>query len=296
MKIAKLGRIIVLGMVVGLLDVGQALAEPVSLPATVPVGNADNPGDRTGFGSVPYKYRIAKHEVTMEQYAAFLNAAVKQRTAGYLSQMSRYGLVRVANGTEKDFVAKAGWEKKPAVLASWNDAVRFANWLTNGMGDGSTENGAYKFIDEWGEKTLKMPDHAALAAGSKVHWVLASENEWYKAAYYDPAKNGGAGGYWQYPAPGGNPPKANLGTTTMMDVGSFPESKSAYGTLDQGGNVWEWNETKAGGHCGVRGGSFWHNDGVHYMASGTRYCTNPPEFVYDNYGFRVVALGGKASK
>ena len=30
-------------------------------------------------------------------------------------------------------------------------------------------------------------------------YFIPSENEWYKAAYYDPTLNGGTGGYWTYP-------------------------------------------------------------------------------------------------
>lgn len=30
---------------------------------------------------------------------------------------------------------------------------------------------------------------------------------------------------------------------------------SAYGTMGQGGNDWEWNETAIGSSCGLRGGS-----------------------------------------
>ena len=32
---------------------------------------------------------------------------------------------------------------KPANYVSWFDAARFANWMHNGQGGGSTENGAY---------------------------------------------------------------------------------------------------------------------------------------------------------
>jgi hypothetical protein len=41
----------------------------------VPVGNPGNPIDsRTGFGRVNYNYSISKYEITIQQYATFLNA------------------------------------------------------------------------------------------------------------------------------------------------------------------------------------------------------------------------------
>jgi hypothetical protein len=95
---------------------------------------------------------------------------------------------------------------------------------------------------------------------------MPNDNEWYKAAYYDPNKNGpGSGSYWLYPtnsntAPGnviGSLPKqAKILTTVysvthtstsptgdvLTDAGAFTNSSSAYGTFDQGGNVEEWIE------------------------------------------------------
>ena len=37
-------------------------------------------------------------------------------------------------------------------------------------------------------------------------YFLPSDDEWYKAAYYDPTKNG-TGGYWQYPPKTDDPAK-----------------------------------------------------------------------------------------
>jgi formylglycine-generating enzyme required for sulfatase activity len=281
-----MSRRAVVAAVVGMIALGQAQA--VDYPATVTVGDPNNVPDSSGYGSVSYKFEMGKYEVTQAEFAEFLNATAKSGR-GWLPQMSRYGLSRSGSAGTYEYSLKADWAKRPAVLMNWHETLRFANWLTNGKGEGSTETGAYKFVDEWGEKTVKMPDHAALAAGGKVHWVLANEDEWVKAGYYDPEKDDGAGGYWPYPSPSDTPPKANLASGANTDVGKF--TPSAYGTHDQGGNVWEWNETRQGANCGVRGGSYHFGDTVAYMGKGTRYCTNPTWFVFDNYGFRVAALG-----
>jgi formylglycine-generating enzyme len=40
----------------------------------VTVGDAGNAPDKTGYGAVAYEFQIAKFEVTIGQYAEFLNA------------------------------------------------------------------------------------------------------------------------------------------------------------------------------------------------------------------------------
>ncbi len=56
----------------------------------VPVGHPGNASDpRTGFGRVDYEYNISKYEVTIAQYAAFLNAVAASDPHGlYNSSMT----------------------------------------------------------------------------------------------------------------------------------------------------------------------------------------------------------------
>jgi len=65
---------------------------------------------------------------------------------------------------------------------------------------------------------------------------------------------------------------------------------SPSGTYDQAGNVWEYNETRSGGKVGLRGGSFFINDHNGYLRSSYRSMVLSAK--WQNYGFRVVALGG----
>ena len=73
--------------------------------------------------------------------------------------------------------------------------------------------------------------------------------------------------------------------------GEFQNSDSAYGTFDQGGNLWEWIErigyiSQSGASRRLRGGSW--DYGANYLQS--PYCDRAgfPSIGNDNIGFRVV--------
>ncbi|HJM63978.1 MAG: SUMF1/EgtB/PvdO family nonheme iron enzyme [Roseibacillus sp.] len=255
-------------------------------PATVPVQDPDNAADFTGFGAVSYSYRIGKYEVTNAEFCAFLNAAAKRNSHDlYDDRMAgEYGGI-IRSGTPGDYryATRTGCGKKPVGYVTWETCVRYCNWLSNGQGEGDTGKGPYRI--EGG--SIALPDHSTLARGKTTRWVLASENEWYKAAYYDPAK-GESGGYWPYACKGGSAPACNLNSNEIQEVGVFAVA-TAYGTFDQNGNLWEYNEHRTGNKVGLRGGSFFIDDNDSYLRSTTRYDVLSAK--WPNYGFRVVALG-----
>ena len=75
----------------------------------------------------------------------------------------------------------------------------------------------------------------------------------------------------------------------LTDVGAYgPNSDSAYGTNDQAGNVFEWNDAVISGSSrGLRGGS-WDGDSDDLPAS-NRF-NNGPAVEYNNVGFRVASV------
>jgi sulfatase modifying factor 1 len=309
----------VFAVTAALVLLGLCISAQAVTIATVPVGNAGNAGELSGSGaggygpdricgSVAYNYNIGKYEVTAGQYTEFLNAkaTVSDTYALYNTNMSRTdygsGITRTwASGSYTYSVASA-FVNRPVNYVSYWDSLRFANWLGNGQGAGSTETGAYTLGGYNGIDGRTIGRNAGWTG-----WAVTSEDEWYKAAYY---KGGNTtAGYWDYPtssdtAPGqdmadasGN--NANYYTapyaypidsgkyTTV--VGEFQNSDSPYGTFDQGGNVWEWNEAIPyinGDYAyrGLRGGAFYIYS-PHLQAS-NRYNSYP---TYENYniGFRV---------
>jgi len=73
---------------------------------------------------------------------------------------------------------------------------------------------------------------------------------------------------------------------TIADVGY--SDASYYGTFDQGGNVWEWNDAIVSTSArGLRGGSFDSTDAL--LQSSDRYGLDPTN-EFDFIGFRVSSL------
>ncbi len=271
------------GMVALLAAAGFACAET---PLFVPVSDAGNASDVTGFGAVKNAYRIGMNEVTRTQYAAFLNAVAATDTHGLYSP--NMGITRA--GAPGSYVYAATDGARSVAWVSWYDALRYANWLNNGQpagaaGAASTETGAYTFS---GETSVSIRNPEARV-------FLPSEDEWYKAAYYQGGSNAW---YWAYPTRSDTPPLASLPTvsdnaanydqvaTDVMAAGAYPASQGYFGTHDQAGNLWEWNEALIDGDRGLRGGSY--DDYPLLLQAGYRDSqipTDENEFV----GFRVAA-------
>ncbi len=290
----------------------------------VTVGDAGNAADTavmtldgtTGYGSVGSAYNMGMYDVTAAQYCAMLNAVAGTSDPYGLynvnmdTAVSSYGcnIKRTLNEGVYSYSVAAEWANRPVNYVSWGDAVRFCNWLQNGQPAGAedlttTENGAYYSNGATTDATL-----LAVTRKAEAKYFLPSENEWYKAAFYDPNKPDGAG-YWAYPtlsdavpsnalsATGANNADFYSGGYTIgspyyrTEVGAFASSPGPYGTFDQGGNVNEWVETKvivgASSYRGLRGGSY--SNSANLLASTARNGTVPTGDG-PGIGFRIASI------
>ena len=256
----------------------------------VTVGDAGNVADTTGYGFVNYEYYIGKYEVTNTQYVVMLND-VATESDSYLLYSERMpaegGITRSGSPGSYVYTVNSGWENKPVLLVSWYDAARFSNWMMMGNTEGTSTTGAYDTTN-FGDSDFSN-DPSAHNTGT-TYWI-ATENEWYKAAYYDPTLNEGSGGYYLYPTKSNtiNTNMANYDVVidSVVDVGSY-NYPSYYGTFDQAGNALEWTENFYNASTGtraLRGGIFSTNENT--LRSTYRF-ENDPDYECRCRGFRIT--------
>ena len=248
----------------------------------VTIGNPNNADDTTGSpnpaGSVAYTYNLGKYEVSRGQID-------KANSAGSL------GIT---------YTSYSSTVNKPGTGISWYEAATYVNWLNTSTGG----TAAYKFVGGnfqlWsaGDEGYNANN---LFRNSLAKYVIASSNEWYKGAY------GNADGSWSNFPNGTNIAPTAVAGGTDANTAVYGQSAStgpadinnagglsSYGTMGQGGNVWEWNETAydgsnntAGETRELRGGAWSSNSGL--LDASYRYNYDPAnESVI--IGFRVASV------
>ncbi len=241
----------------------------------VTIGNPGNPGDTTGFGAVGYEYSIGKYEVTNAQWVQFTTAA---------------GAPTGNPSSAYDHSAYYTSAQQPTTGVSWYEGLQFCNYLTSG----DKSQGAYLFS---GDNTnpgdfLSIDRNSAISIYGTVY-VIPTEDEWYKAAYYTGADYSTYANGNIAPTPGINTNYYNV-NSEPWDVGVGNGTQEQNGTFDMMGNVWEWNETIIfGSYRGIRGGGFATED--FGLASSVRYEDGNPDREWDAVGFRVACIPEPAS-
>jgi formylglycine-generating enzyme len=271
----------------------------------VPIGNAGNANDATGpsytadgglyataYGGVGYEYRMGTYEISQD--------AITKATAG--------GLASVLAGGHAS--------NEPAANMTWFEAAAFVNWLndqrTPGLKAYLLDAGA-TVLTPWGTGDAWDNDPGAgvdlnLYRHKDAHYFLPSEDEWYKAAYH---KNDGVtANYWDYATGSNSAPIQALTDGTLagsavyngVEAGvpadpadvNLAGGLSAYGTMGQNGNVWEWQESAMDGinnssteNRPARGGIWGNTEDT--LRSSARFAT-PPSFSSNTVGFRVASV------
>jgi len=258
----------------------------------VPIGNAGNLNDtlinfhqEPNYGAVPYNFNMSTFAISQDQYDMAKNSGA-------------IGLGRNVGA----------WEgSQPAATVTWYQTAAFVNYLNTSTGHVA----AYQLDAESTTLTLWSSAQAWQAGGENLYrnkdayYFLPSENEYYKAAYYDPNKVGGAG-YWKY-ATGSDaapfPVASGTAAGTAVYFGGGAKAPAAvdqsgglspYGTRGQTGNVVEWLETAADGlndsssEDRVLRGAYWlHNTAP---LNSSVHLVDPPTLAAITIGFRVASV------
>jgi formylglycine-generating enzyme required for sulfatase activity len=282
--------ILVAGVLLAVTNVASAeLIQSINIDF-VTIGNPGNPGDtRTeypdkanphGCGAVDYVYQIGKYEVTNAQWYDFVSAAGAP-----------------TGNPSNAYDESAFWtgDNIPATYVSWLEAAQFCNYLTSG----DKSQGAYQFSgnnSNAGDFEGINRDSAVSTYG--IIYVLPTEDEWYKAAYYTGT------GYSTYATKDGESLTQGDGISgtgwNYWDDGYATDphgpwavgsgSEELNGTFDMMGNIWERNETLIGSYRGTRGGSY--DPIARYIGcmSSVRGRSDPFVGISGNVGFRVAAV------
>jgi sulfatase modifying factor 1 len=257
------------------------------------VEDLGNAADSNGFGAVGYAFGMSRYEISEKMIDVYNSFA-----SNPLFQIAYDDSGRGAN--------------KPATSITWNEAARFVNWLNTSRG----YRPAYNFQSEdesnivpWTDSPEDIDDfqednpYRSMGAA----YVLPSLDEWFKAAYYSPTLNAGAGGYWDYSVKTNSTPNSVTGGTGATDVvyghgveGSPADVTNAgglseYNIMAMNGNAWEWTESPENGRYGsgasdraIVGGSWADMTATDFRRERVLY--NSPEFNLAQAGFRVVSL------
>jgi hypothetical protein len=246
----------------------------------VSISQTNNLADTTGYGAVPYNYRVGTYEISQLQ----------------ITKATQIGMANVSAG--------AWTGNQPAANISWYEAAAFVNFLNTNSG----KTAAY--ILSWSGTAWSMTlqsSNAWTLGGTNLYrnkdafYFLPSDNEWYKAAYYNAAGTN----YFLYPTASSKAPtRVASGTNARSAVYNLPASVPAmvdiagglspYGTMGQGGNVFEWNESAVDGSNSspsgdrtFRGGGWGSHEGA-LRSSGQLNFVPSNEFNF--IGFRVASV------
>lgn len=148
-----------------------------------------------GYGKVDHDFYIQKYPTTNNEYKLFLNSVDpcglnEHRLYSPLMFIETQGGIKYnsSNAYGNKYDVKSSMGDKPVVCIDWFRAARLTNWIHNGAtSESDTESGVYNLS---GNIFLNKDTNNLYTC-----WI-PKEDEWYKAAFYDPSKTSNK--YWKY--------------------------------------------------------------------------------------------------
>ena len=183
---------------------------------------------------MPYNYRAGTYEISELQ----------------ITKATQTGMANVSAG--------AWTGSQPAANINWYEAAAFVNFLNTNSGKTAAYDlswsGTSWSMALWSSEQAWTAGGTNLYRNKNAYYFLPSENEWFEAAYYNPAGSN----YFLYPTASNTEPTAvasgtNAGSAVYSGAAPAPAivdiagGLGPYGTMGQGGNVFEWNESAFAG-------------------------------------------------
>jgi hypothetical protein len=205
-------------------------------------------------GNVPYDYGIGELEVTVKQYVGFLNTVdpFGRNTHKLYSENEsgaawpRFGEINFSASSRpgRHYTAAAPeWLDKPYAFANFLRSARFDNSLANGqvLSQLHSSSNGFSYITyrvrlsrRTGTGMYDMRTRAPERARGSG-FVIPSQNEWIKAAYYDPAEGGS---YWEYPTGPEAPAPTTLDPTTGNVANAAEKPVATYHASEKPAPSW----------------------------------------------------------
>jgi sulfatase modifying factor 1 len=224
-------------------------------------------GQLAGRGSVNYEYRMATMEISAAQWLEFINIFSPQIGTPFWGQLNTTAPIQPAWPSTNQFVLTGSASEVgqyPVLGISWRQAAMYVNWLNN---DKATDlwaimDGAYDVSTFDYQEGIGFTDQAAHHPDAR-YWIPTLD-EWLKAVYYDPDKDGtGEGGWWLYPDGSDSPltiGPPGMGATNggpfdganNIPLGAYGVT-TPWGLLDASGGAAEWTEELVLGDFGIAG-------------------------------------------
>lgn len=234
----------------------------IGSPGNAPNQYVEQPGGTVrSRGGVAYEYAITRTEITASQWNEFVQAYTP-----FINPASRFDSRFFSDRFRPIFLPnnQVRYEMIPAaaeypVEIGWRYAARYCNWLHNGKVNEAWafENGAYDTSTFGDVAGGYFTDQVAHNPDAKF-WIPTID-EWYKAAYFDPSKNGqNQPVYWLYPTTSDTAPISGLpqdGGETSAGVprtgpefdypptAAYADVMSPWGLWDLSGGYSEWLES-----------------------------------------------------
>ncbi len=241
---------------------------------------AKREGEAPRKATIKQGFWMGRTEVTVGQWKQFV------KETGYVTDGEKRGESWVYQGPGKSYAPMKGksWkdpnfgelpkDNDAVCCISWNDAVAFCGWLTEGE-----------------RKAGRLPAGLEVRLPTEAEWEYACRAGTQTKWWWGETKEKGQGRL--------NWSGKDDGYEFVAPVDSFgARGRNRFGLADMLGNVWEWcldeydatqaHEEYYQGNPGarvLRGGSFFNSPAYGRCAS--RHGTNPANS-YGNYGFRVA--------